>query len=89
MNSQLDRQGRRSCSGLSHAGRLRVSEVPRPEPENLGPNPRAEQEAKLVCRAFFLLAKEMEEYCPYRTNWSHYGKLRNSVREPQTNFRLA
>ncbi|OGT47536.1 MAG: hypothetical protein A3E82_09685 [Gammaproteobacteria bacterium RIFCSPHIGHO2_12_FULL_38_11] len=28
--------------------------------------------------AYFTLAKEMELYGPYRTNWQHYGKLKNS-----------
>lgn len=29
-------------------------------------------------RAVYLaLAKELEEYGPYRSNWSHYGKLRD------------
>jgi mRNA-degrading endonuclease RelE of RelBE toxin-antitoxin system len=26
--------------------------------------------------AYLLLAKELEAYGPYRSNWSHYGKLR-------------
>ena len=31
-----------------------------------------------VRSSYFALAKEMELYGPYRTNWSHYGKLKNS-----------
>ena len=26
--------------------------------------------------AYVALAKELEEYGPYRANWGHYGKLR-------------
>ena len=29
-----------------------------------------------VRTVYFALAKELEEYGPYRANWSHYGKLR-------------
>ena len=29
--------------------------------------------------AYFSLAKEIELYGPYRTNWKHYGKLKNSM----------
>lgn len=32
---------------------------------------------EFIQTAFFLLTKELEEYGPYRTNWSHYGKLKN------------
>jgi len=33
---------------------------------------------EFVRSAFVLLARELEEYGPYRSNWSHYGKLKNS-----------
>ena len=41
----------------------------------------AKQLAKLpenVRTAYLTLAKEMELSGPYRANWSHYGKLKNS-----------
>jgi len=31
-----------------------------------------------VRAAYFALFRELEEYGPYRTNWSHYGKLRGT-----------
>ena len=34
---------------------------------------------EFVRAAYSILAKEMEEYGPYRSNWSHYGKLRGST----------
>jgi len=41
-------------------------------------NKQVKKLPEFVRAAYFLLAKELEEYGPYRTNWSHYGKLRTS-----------
>ncbi len=34
---------------------------------------------EFVRSAYFALAKEIELYGPYRSNWTHYGKLKNST----------